>query len=189
MWGGRLLVGAAAAAFAFPTGASAAEPSFSAHGSVEQVYVTGLKPGARTALLNSAGDTLRTRRANKLGGLLFRRVKPGDGYRVRQRRGESESLTVLTERSAPPSEDVYDQEIADDGYGYLTTRDGTKLAIYVHPPDDVSNVFPTGPVPHVPAGPTPTLIEYSGYGYADPEGPRERDLDHREHLRASPWST
>ena len=85
---------------------------------------------------------------------------------------KSKPLTVLSTKSAPPSEDVYEQEIPESGYGYLTTRDGTKLAIYVHPPEDVSNALPTGYVPHVPAGPTPTLIEYSGYGYANPAGPQ-----------------
>jgi hypothetical protein len=155
---------------ALPTGASAAEPSFSANGSVEQVYVTGLDAGARASLLDQAGETLRTKRANDQGGLLFRNVKPGDGYRVRSGGAKSDALEVLTTRSAPPSDDLYDQQMPDDGYGYLTTRDGTKLAYYVHPPDDVSNAFPIQ-VPHVPGEPTPTLVEYSGYGYADPDGP------------------
>jgi predicted acyl esterase len=170
--GSRLIIGAAAMALALPSGAAAAE--LDAHGSVEQVYVTGLDGGARASLQNAAGRTVATKRANELGGLLFRKVKPGEGYRVRAAKGgaTSEKLTVLTTKSAPPSEDVYDQEIQDNGYQYLTTRDGTKLAIYVHPPEDVSNALPTGYVPHVPAGPTPTLIEYSGYGYANPAGPQ-----------------
>ena len=172
--GGCLSLCAALAALAFPASGGAAEAPFSAHGSVEQVYVTGLDAGARISLLDKSGKTVRTKRANELGGLLFRRVKPGKGYRVRAARGgpKSDPLTVLTTRSAPPSEDVYDQELPASGYGYLTTRDGTKLAYYVHPPQDVSNALPTGSVPHVPAGPTPTLIEYSGYGYANPAGPQ-----------------
>ena len=51
-------------------------------------------------------------------------------------------LTVLSTQSAPPSTDVYNQAIPSDGYGYLTTRDGTKLAIYVHPPQDVAKALP-----------------------------------------------
>ena len=35
------------------------------------------------------------------------------------------------------STDVYNQTIPPDGYGYMTTRDGTKLAYSVHPPTDV----------------------------------------------------
>ena len=165
---------AVGAALMFPAGAGAAEVQFSAHGSVEQVYVTGLEDGARMSLLDASGKAVRTKRANELGGLLFRRVKPGEGYRVRAAGGgpKSKPLTVLTTKSAPPSEDVYEQEIPESGYGYLTTRDGTQLAIYVHPPSDVSNALPTGYAPNVPAGPTPTLIEYSGYGYANPAGPQ-----------------
>jgi predicted acyl esterase len=157
------------------TGAAAAE-AFSAHGSVKQVYVTGLDPGAQMSLLGRKGRTVATKQANAQGGLLFRNVKAGSGYRVRPSGGgeSSEALTVLSTRSAPPSTDVYDQDIPSSGYGYLTTRDGTKLSIYVHPPQDVAKALPLGiQLPAVqPSEPYPTLIEYSGYGYADPAGPQ-----------------
>ena len=39
-------------------GVATAQATFSAHGSVEQVYVTGLAPGAQMSLLNSAGTTI-----------------------------------------------------------------------------------------------------------------------------------
>jgi uncharacterized protein len=153
--------------------ANAAEPSFSARGSVEQVYVTGAMPGEQLSLVDSAGSTVSTRDVNSLGGALFRSVTPGSGYRVRAIDGtESDPLTVLTTQSAPPSTDVYNQAIPPDGYGYLTTRDGTELAIYVHPPQDVTKALPGVQPPPLPAGPTPTLIEYSGYAYADPAGPQ-----------------
>ena len=153
--------------------ANAAAPGFSAHGSAEQVYVTGLAPRARTSLLDRTGRTVATKRADGLGGLLFRNVEPGGGYRVRLTGGGAKSgpLRVFSTRPAPPSTDVYDQSIPPSGYGYLTTRDGIKLAIDVHPPSDVTSVLPSGPLPSVPSGPTPTLIEYSGYGYANPAGP------------------
>jgi hypothetical protein len=66
----------------------------------------------------------------------------------------------MPDRSAPPSTKVYDQTIPKGGYGYLTTRDGTKLAIDVRLPGRAG----TG------GGPYPTLVEYAGYGYADPAG-------------------
>jgi predicted acyl esterase len=172
-----LAVAAALLAFVFTIAAgagvaSAAEPPFSAHGSVEQVYATDLTPGEQVTLVDGTGTTVATRQANSLGGTLFRNVPPGSGYRVQAGGAESDPLTVLTTQSAPPSTDVYDQTIPSDGYGYLTTRDGTKLAIYVHPPQDVAKALPGVQPPPVSAGPTPTLIEYSGYGYADPAGPQ-----------------
>jgi hypothetical protein len=60
-------------------GVATAQATFSAHGSVEQVYVTGLAPGAQMSLLDSAGATLATQQASSRGGLLFRNVPPGSG--------------------------------------------------------------------------------------------------------------
>ena len=171
------------------TGAAAAPATISAHGSAEQVYVTGLSPNARMSLLRPNGTTLYTQRADSLGGLLFRSVPPGNGYRVRAASGGAESgpVTVHSNAAAPWDPSVYNQSIPDNGYGYLTTRDGTQLAIYVHPPTSpagepgLSSGLPVPPslpgtsnlpLPHVDyAPPYPTLIEYSGYGYADPSGP------------------
>jgi predicted acyl esterase len=170
---GRLCVGVVAAACSFFALTAAAE-AFDAHGSVQQVYATGLTPGAQTTLVDGAGRTVATKRADAQGGLLFRDVKPGGGYRVVLTKGgtRSDPLTVLSTKPAPPSTSIYDQQIPTKGYGYLTTRDGTKLAIDVHPPQDVSSALPTGYLPQVPSsGPSPTLIEYSGYGYANPAGP------------------
>ncbi len=166
----------AAVALVCASGASAADASFSAHGSAEQVYATGLPPGAQVSLLDSASQVVATRNANDLGGTLFRNVTPGDGYRVSLAATNETSgpLTVLTTQSAPPSTDVYNQTVPSKGYGYLTTRDGTQLAYSVHPPTDVTNVGGVN-LPPNPAGdhvPAPTMIEYSGYGYANPKGPQ-----------------
>ncbi len=155
-----------------------AAAGFTARGSAHQVYVVGLPAGAKATLLDGQGDALRTKRADSLGGLLFRRVKPGTGYRVRQNATGATSgrLTVHTNAAAPWDPSIYDQSIPDDGYSYLTTRDGTQLALTVHPPTHPAGVggLPEGfPVPNGPdyTKPYPTLIEYSGYGYADPSGP------------------
>ena len=190
-------------------GASAA-PSFSAHGSAEQVYVTGLQPNAQMSLITPAGTTLYTQQADSLGGLLFRNVPPGSGYRVRLASTGEQSgpIKVHSDAAAPWDPGVYNQSIPDNGYTYLTTRDGTQLAIDVHPPTSpagepglplglpVPPGLPSGsglPLPPLPSLPVPpglpkplakkahasvpflppypTLIEYSGYGYADPSGP------------------
>jgi predicted acyl esterase len=153
--------------------AAAGAAKIDAHGSVEQVYATGLPGGAQVSLLDREGREVAAKSADELGGVLFRDIEPGHGYRVRLASGEAESgpLRVLTTRSAPPDSSIYDQSIPADGYGYLTTRDGTRLAIDVHPPQDVTKALPGAELPPLPSGPTPTLIEYSGYGYANPAGP------------------
>ncbi|HET7589927.1 MAG TPA: CocE/NonD family hydrolase [Solirubrobacterales bacterium] len=152
--------------------AAAGAATFEAHGSVEQVYATGLPAGAAVSLLDGEGQEVATKDADELGAVLFRHVAPGPGYRVRLASGEeSPPLEILTTQSAPPDTSIYSQSIPASGYGYLTTRDGTKLAIDVHPPQDVTKVLPGAELPPLPSGPTPTLIEYSGYGYANPAGP------------------
>jgi uncharacterized protein len=235
-----------------------------AHGSVEQVYATGLGAGAKVTLFDGEGKEVGTQEADELGGVLFREVTPGSGYRIAVGSGpKSEAVRVLTQKSAPPNTSIYNQKIEPHGYQYLTTRDGTELSIDVHPPQDVLKIL-TGLVPsseelkeggstgsglslppeveeklkeipgveqgleglnellggltggllgkkstssssgepaasasstggstnatnttnassnpkssavelpYIPTGPTPTLIEYSGYGYANPAGP------------------
>ena len=172
-----MAVGAVPSAHAASSPSTA--PTFTAGGSVQQVYVTGLAPFTQMALLNSSGATIATKKADSLGGLLFRNVPAGTGYRVRRTSDgvKSAALTVHTTQSAPWDPATYTQTITDNGYQYLTTRDGTKLAIDVHPPTS-----PAGE-PGLPSGinlpktnvdytpPYPTLIEYSGYGYANPAGP------------------
>jgi predicted acyl esterase len=177
-WRSRLSAVVAVLALALVTGVGVAQAAYSAHGSVRQVYVTGLAGRQSVALLDRNGRRLATKRADGQGGLLFRGVKPGSGYRVRAlpKGASSGPLTVLSTRAAPPSTEVYNQSIPSSGYGYLTMRDGTKLAIDVHPPQDLAGVLPEGvhvPVlPTADSAPSPTLIEYSGYGYADPAGPQ-----------------
>src|SRR4051794_6827108 len=143
-----------------PANQSAKASGFTAHGSVEQVYVLGTTPGATLKLVDRKGDVVDSQKEGSLGGIIFRDVKPGGGYRVKGGGESSPKLTVMSTRSAPPHKKIYDQPIPGDGYGYLKTRDGTKLAIDVHLP---------GPADQ---GPYPTLIEYSGYGYANPNGPQ-----------------
>jgi uncharacterized protein len=171
-------------AFAVWLVTAAAASAFTAQGSAKQVDVTGLAPNAEASLLKN-GATVSTQNADSLGGLLFREVKPGKGYRVSvTSNGEtSDPITVHSEAAAPWDPSIYEQSIPDNGYTYLTTRDGTQLSIDVHPPTSPAGEpgapsmfhFPTLPIPGVPTlgytAPYPTLIEYSGYGYANPAGP------------------
>src|SRR5207245_4469470 len=126
------------------------------------------------SLLNHKGEVVYTQNADSLGGLLYRKVKPGPGYKVRvtSTGEESAPITVHTTAAAPWDSSVYNQSIPENGYTYLTTRDGTQLAIDVHPPTSPAgqpgapSSFQFGSfgpsAPYTP--PYPTLIEYSATG-------------------------
>src|SRR4051794_13729826 len=152
---GSIAVLAAALLVLLLVAAGAAGAKVTARGSVEQVQVTGAKKGARLTLTDRRGRRVETQRAGALGGAVFRAVKPGSGYRLTGVRG---AITVLSDRSAPPATQAYKQKLPSSGSGYVTTRDGTKLAIAVRLP--LNGAKP----------PYPTLVEYSGYGYANPAG-------------------
>ncbi|MCU1590994.1 MAG: peptidase, partial [Frankiales bacterium] len=166
---GLLVAGAAVAAPSAPAG------PFTARGSAGQIDVTGVAAGAKVELLNGAGYKVATRTANALGGALFRNVHPTSGYHVWAGGKDSGPITVHSNDPAQWNADIYKQPIPDDGYGYLTTRDGTKLAYNVWPPTKPAGqgtpdiTLPSGLPDYAP--PYPTLIEYSGYGYANPAGP------------------
>ena len=151
------VLGALALVLLVPSAAPAAN-SLAVHGSVNQVYVTGAQPGTSLRLVRK-GKTVSKKPVGSLGGDLFRRVAAGKGYRVRAADGSlSLPVGVMRDRSAPKDPSIYNQTLPAGGYGYLTTRDGTSLAVDVRLPGPAS------------AGPYPTLVEYSGYGYANPAG-------------------
>ena len=157
--------------------AAGAATSFTARGSADQAYATGVAPHARVSLVDSRGRTVRVAHADGLGGILFRNVTPARGYRIVSGHHRSGSLRVYTTRPAPLSTSTYSQPI-HSGYQYLTTRDGTKLAIDVHLPKatNATALLGGGGLPENasivnPTKPYPTLIEYAGYGYANPKGP------------------
>lgn len=136
--------------------AEAAE--FSVTGSVEQVSVIGAEPGQDLALHDSDGRTVDTGRTDAQGALIFRLVEPGE-YRVATIDSSptaSDVVDVASIDGSTPDQSFYDSQTIEDGYTYITTRDGTQLAASVYlpgPPED---------------GPYPTLVEYSGYSPAKP---------------------
>ncbi|WP_372735980.1 CocE/NonD family hydrolase, partial [Nocardioides sp.] len=158
---------------------SAAEASgtgFTAAGSARQVYAVGLPARARVSLLDKRGRVVKHKRATEQGGVLFRHVRPGKGYRVRLDGKNQTSAPVRVHGNGAKqwNPSIYQQTMPLEGYGYLTMRDGTRLAYSVHPPTSPAGIGGTAiPVPlgasYTP--PYPTLIEYSGYGYANPDGP------------------
>jgi len=152
------------------TAVAEAPATFAAHGSVEQLWVTGATPGAALTVTDGRGAVAASETVDAQGSALFHKLQPGPGFHVHEEangaRSVSPAITVMSTASAPPDTSIYNQTLAvggyagheTDGYGYLTTRDGTSLAINVKLPGPPS------------AGPYPTVVEYSGYGYADPAG-------------------
>jgi uncharacterized protein len=172
----RILAAAVASSAALLAAApawGASGSKFSAHGSAEQVYATGLKPNAKAELVALDGHKVAVKQADSLGGLLFRNVAPGNGYRVLvlPHGTKSAPLTVHSDASAPWDPSIYKQKISGCGYQYMTMRDGIKLALDVHPPTGIAGVTPANCSVPPPPGGYPTLIEYSGYAYANPAGP------------------
>src|SRR5690606_22101960 len=133
-----------------------------ARGSVGQVHVTHAEPGTALELWDAANQPVAEGEADALGSLIFREIPPGEGYRVvstAHPRGFSAPLEVLSFENSTPPQSFYDQQVLEPGYGYLTTRDGTKLSVFVSLP---------GPPEE---GPYPVLVNYSGYDPSQPVGP------------------
>jgi len=142
-------------------------PPFIARGSVEQLYIKDAPPGAAVALVHANGDVVGNGTTDDQGTLVFRHLAVGDGYKVRVNVDgedvESDEMRVTAfDEPAPPS--FYSDQQIGAGYGYLTTRDGTQLAI---------NVILPGPIEN---GPYPTVVEYSGYDPANPDAPQPSTL-------------
>jgi predicted acyl esterase len=130
--------------------------TFAVQPSVEQVAVTGARPGATAVLHAGDGREVASRPVDTAGSTLFRAVRPGAGYVVSVGGTRAAPVTVVSPTDTPP-QSFYTNQHIDPGYGYLTTRDGTKLSI---------NITLPGPPD---AGPYPTVVEYSGYDPSNPD--------------------
>src|SRR5437763_6857946 len=95
-----MLAGLAGTAGAALPAAAAASTFGSVHGSAEQVYLTGARPGVVLMLVDRRGRKVQSRRVDRLGALLFRGVAPGRAYRVRAAAGgrASAAVTVFSNR-------------------------------------------------------------------------------------------
>lgn len=65
---GRIVVTSTLVAFTAWLAMSASASAFTAQGSAEQVYATGLAPNAQVSLLSAKGATVYTENADSLGG-------------------------------------------------------------------------------------------------------------------------
>jgi len=171
--------------------AKTAKATFAVDPGTEEVTVTGLKPKARASLVDRHGRRLVVLKADKFGQAHFAYlpaklsefqtgakaklptnegylVEPGSGYTVRDEDTDpvqvSKSFTVLGRDDHPKAAFFDDQakELVPKGdatelFGYVTMRDGVQLSVNVRLPGPASK------------GPYPTVVEYSGYGPANPD--------------------
>ncbi|MBI1745688.1 MAG: CocE/NonD family hydrolase [Acidobacteria bacterium] len=140
-----------------------ADPSFQVLGSLKQIFIIGAPAGASVALRDARGDVVKTGVVDGLGGLVFRNIPPGDGYVASLTYNGTTThsgRTAVFDENYVPAQSFYDAQrlptglVGHAGYGYITTRDGTKLSAQVQ--------LPVG------SGPFPVLVEYSGYSPSDP---------------------
>ncbi len=143
------------------TDTEASNVSFDVRESVEQLHITHTDPGTELVLYDPDGIEVARANTDALGSLIFRELKPGDGY-VIEAPGLDEttgSLEVWSVEGSLPDQAFYDGQTLKPGFGYIETRDGTQLSVYITlpgPPED---------------GPYPTVINYSGYNPSKPGAP------------------
>ena len=136
--------------------------TFTAKGSIGQVYVKDADAGVNLLLVNPDGRIADKGKADAFGSKIFRQLKPGKGWSVRQRVGGKVLGTSpfrVLKAGANPSQSFYDKQPAlQEGLNYVKMRDGIELAMTVRlpPGKDLSD------------GPFPTVIEHSGYQTAAP---------------------
>lgn len=139
------------------TDATAADPGgFTVRPSVNQLYVLAATPGEQLELVDAGGATVATGTVDAAGSLAWRELAAGT-YAVRPAgdpAGQSAQVAVADVDDPAPAQSFYDGQTLTEGFGYLTTRDGTTLSANVS--------LPSG------SGPFPTVVEYSGY---DPSNP------------------
>jgi predicted acyl esterase len=131
------------------------------------VAVIGAVEGTEFTLEDRRGSEVASGVADRFGSLIFRELAQGQDYVVREQGegGESKPTTVLEFDDHPPAS-FYEAQTLDAGLQYIEMRDGTLVAAMIRPPAGQS----------LDAGPFPTVVEYSGYAVADPDGPEPSTL-------------
>ena len=151
------------------------EPDFEVSSGVEQIAITGATPGSTISIVTTtmadedqpAGTVNKPADGGKIdayGSLLFRNLDATTDWRlVVDDAGITEPIDVLA-RDEHPEPAFFAEQRLVPGLNYIEMRDGTTLS---------ANVVLPGPIED---GPYPTLVEYSGYTPADPNGSGFNDL-------------
>ncbi|KIG19636.1 Cocaine esterase [Enhygromyxa salina] len=138
------------------------EAEFLVRESVNQLHITHAEPGVELRVVNASGEEVARATTDNLGSLIFRLLEPGTGYSVEETgagpREAARDLLVMSTENSLPDQAFYDAQILEQGYQYITTRDGTQLAVYVSLPGPIED------------GPYPTIVNYSGYNPGQPGG-------------------
>ncbi|MCU1454636.1 MAG: peptidase [Acidimicrobiales bacterium] len=138
---------------------AAAAPTFTARGSVNQVFTYGHEAGQTIDLLTADGTPVASGVADAQGAYLFKQVAKGLGYQVRRGGVTVSGLDVTDPADNPPDSFYSSTPAVNAGFGYITTRDGTTLSANVTMPKDKSTC------------PCPVVVTYSGYDPSQPGSP------------------
>jgi hypothetical protein len=131
------------------------------------VAVTDAPTGVELVLEDRRGREVARGTTDRFGSLIFRELRQGREYVVRDAAGGGNRTPVRVLRFADhPDLSFYARQTLRDGFQYIETRDGTLLAAMVRAP-----IWKT-----LADGPFPTLVEYSGYPAADPDSPQPSTL-------------
>ncbi len=151
------------------------EPDFELQPGVEQVAIIGAEPGSTVSLVTTLQAEERLAAdattepppggdVDEYGTYLFRNVNSDVEWQiVVDGAGLTAPFSVLDRETHPAAAFFAEQRLVP-GLNYIEMRDGTTLA---------ANVVLPGPVED---GPYPTVVEYSGYTPADPDGTGFKDL-------------
>ncbi len=134
---------------------------FEGHGSIDEAYVLGAKPGEQLTVIDGSGGKVGSGVVDKLGGLIVTDLTPGPGYRFELTSGSKVEATApfsVLSTSSTPTPGFYAGQHLHAGLNYVEMRDGITLAATVRLP----------PGKTLSDGPFPTVIEYSGYAVAAP---------------------
>ena len=137
------------------TASAVPPPTLTLRPGTEQLEVLDATPGLELRLLHSS-EVVDSGTVDSQGSLMWRQLTPGQ-YAVQTTDASytSEQVHVTGMKAPPPAQSFYDAQTLDNGFGFITTRDGTTLSANVS--------FPSFGSP-----PYPTVVEYSGY---DPSRP------------------
>lgn len=155
---------APAGASAQPVGPAKDHADFDVQAGIGFVAVRDAEPGSTLVIGTGSDDEVQRGVVDRYGSLVFRDLDEGKTFRVRGvQDGEivvgSDAVTTLQFGDDPPQSFYDDLPELKEGFQYLETRDGTKLAVMVRAP--IGEKWSDGPFP--------TLINMSGYDDANPE--------------------